>query len=78
MKLLNLKTLLLLSKASLKRANASTDLAKDQKVMFRQPIKVETTSGGHYCTSLPPEFKDSHNDCNQHLQKFNVVLLLDS
>ena len=40
---------LLLSKASLKRANASVDLGKDQIVMFGQPIKVETTSGGHYC-----------------------------
>ena len=46
--------------------------------MFGQPIKVETTSGGHYCNSLLPEFRDSHYDCNQHLQKSDVVLLLDS
>ena len=24
------------------------------------------------------EFRDSHHDCNQHLQKLDVVLLLDS
>ena len=48
--------------------------------MFGQPIKVETTStsGGHYCISLLPEFRDSHYDCNQHLQKSDIVLLLDS
>ena len=69
---------LLLSKGSLNGANASIDLGKDQIVMFGQSIKVETTSGGHYCISLLPEFGDSHNECNQHLQKSDVVLLLDS
>ena len=47
-------------------------------VCTTQPIKVETTSGGHYCISLLPEFGDSHNDCNQNLQEADVVLLLDS
>ena len=69
---------LLLSNASLKRANASIDLGKDQIVMLGQSIKVETTSRGHYCISLLPEFRDSHCDCNQHLQKSDVLLHLDS
>ena len=46
--------------------------------MLGQPVKEETTSGGHYCISLLPEFGDSHSDCSQHLQMSDVVLLLDS
>ena len=53
-------------------------LQKNQIVMFGQPNKVETTSGGHFCISLLPEFGDSHNDCNLNLQKSDVILLLNS
>ena len=46
--------------------------------MFGKPIKVETNSGGHNCISLLAGSGDSHNNSNQHLQKSDVVPLLNS
>lgn len=43
---------MLLSKASLKRASAVLDIANDKATMFKQPVKLELTSSGHYCVNL--------------------------
>ena len=43
---------LLLSKESLKRAEAIIDLTKDEAVFFGKTIKLEQTSSGHYCVDL--------------------------
>ena len=43
---------LLLSKASLKKANAVIDLENDKVTMFGQNVKLQQTSSGHYCVDL--------------------------
>lgn len=43
---------MLLSKASLKRASAVLDIANDKATMFKQPVKLEQISSGHYCVNL--------------------------
>ena len=45
---------LLLSKASMKRADASIDLQKDRVCMFGQVIDTFETSSGHYAIPLKP------------------------
>lgn len=46
---------LLLSKTSLKRAGAVLDIENDEAIMFKQPVKLELTSSGHYCVNLRDE-----------------------
>ncbi|KAL6481141.1 hypothetical protein MHYP_G00092210 [Metynnis hypsauchen] len=43
---------LLLSKASLKKADTILDMKNDRAVMFRQPVPLEFTSSGHYCVDI--------------------------
>ncbi|XP_034552315.1 uncharacterized protein LOC117821880 isoform X2 [Notolabrus celidotus] len=43
---------LLLSKTSLKRASAVLDIENDKATMFKQPVKLELTSSGHYCVKI--------------------------
>lgn len=43
---------MLLSKTSLKRASAVMDIAHDKATMFKQPVKLELTSSGHYCVNM--------------------------
>ena len=50
---------MLLSKTSLKRASAVLDIAHDKATMFKQPVKLELTSSGHYCVNLR---EDGHPD----------------
>ena len=42
---------LLLSKESLKRANAVLDLKNDKAVLFSNEVKLKQTSSGHYCVT---------------------------
>lgn len=43
---------LLLSKASMKRAETVLDMKNDSAVMFKQPVKLDFTSSGHYCVNI--------------------------
>ena len=43
---------LLLSKESLKKANAILNLNDDEAILFGQKVKLEQTSSGHYCINL--------------------------
>lgn len=43
---------LLLSKASIKRAGTVLDMENDHVVMFKQPVKLDFTSSGHYCVNI--------------------------
>ena len=58
---------LLLSKASLKKANAVINLNDDEAVMFGQKVKLEQTSSGHYCVNLRSKSKDKHSEVNDVL-----------
>ena len=58
---------LLLSKASLKKANAVINLNDDEAVMFGQTVKLEQTSSGHYCVNLKRNSKDNHSEINDVL-----------
>ncbi len=46
---------LLLSKMSLKRAGAVLDIENDKAMMFKQLVRLELTSSGHYCVNLREE-----------------------
>ena len=50
---------LLLSKESLKRANAVLDLKNDKAVLFGNEVKLKQASSGHYCVTLK-------NACSNH------------
>ena len=50
---------LLLSKESLKRADAVLDLKNDKAVLFCNEIKLKQTSSGQYCVTLK-------NACSNH------------
>ena len=43
---------LLLSKASLKKAEAVLDIKNYKAVMFKQPVTLELTTSGHYCVNI--------------------------
>lgn len=58
---------LLLSKASLKKANAVINLNDDEAVMFGQAVKLEQTSSGHYCVNLRSKSKDNQSEVNDVL-----------
>ena len=58
---------LLLSKASLKKANTVINLNDDEAVMFGQTVKLEQTSSGHYCVNLKRNSKDNHSEINDVL-----------
>ena len=52
---------LLLSKASLKKANTVIDLQNDTAVMFGENVNLEFNSSGHYCVNI----LDRHYENNQ-------------
>ena len=58
---------LLLSKASLKKANAIINLKDDEAIMFGQSVKLEQTSSGHYCVNLRRDSKDNQSKVNEVL-----------
>ena len=59
---------LLLSKESLKKANAVLDLNNDEATLFGQTVRLEQTSSGHYCVNLRSHF--------DNLQEVNQVLMV--
>ncbi|KAI4873784.1 hypothetical protein NFI96_002219, partial [Prochilodus magdalenae] len=61
---------LLLSKTSLKRAGAVLDIENDKATMFKQPVKLELTSSGHYCVNI----KANNNSAENVIQNDEEVL----
>ena len=61
---------LLLSKTSLKRAGAVLDIENDKAIMFKQPVKLELTSSGHYCVNL----RDESSPVEGEIQNENDIL----
>ena len=53
---------LLLSKASLKKANTVIDLQNDTAVMFGEHINLEFTSSGHYCVNILDRHYENNPD----------------
>ena len=45
---------LLLSKSSLKKAEAALDMKMDQAVMFRVKVNLYVSASGHYCVDIQP------------------------
>ena len=64
---------LLLSKASLKRAGAVLDIEHDKAVMFKQPVKIELTSSGHYCVNLKPEVDPEKSEIHDEEEILTVT-----
>ena len=64
---------LLLSKASLKRAGAVLDIEHDKAVMFKQPVKIELTSSGHYCVNLKPEDNPEESEIHDEEEILTVT-----
>lgn len=54
---------LLLSKASLKKANAVLDMTNDKVTMFNQPVKLNYTSTGHYCIDITENKQVRNEEC---------------
>ena len=55
---------LLLSKESLKKANAILNLNDDKAILFGQNVKLEQTSSGHYCINLRSQYVNSQGADN--------------
>ena len=53
--------LLLLSRASMKRAKLVLDFSRDMAVVFDESIKLMCTSTGHYCIQLTYMFLTNNN-----------------
>lgn len=62
---------LLLSKSSLKKAEAVLDLRDDRVSMFGEQVNVHLTSSGHYCLDIQPR------NCLNHIGD-EEILLVDS
>lgn len=62
---------MLLSKASLKKASAVLDTAHDKATMFKQPVKLELKSSGHYCVNL----RDENNQDIKETQSEEEILI---
>lgn len=64
---------LLLSKTSLKRAGAVLDIENDKATMFKQPVKLELTSSGHYCVNIKANNNSAENDIQNDEEVLTVT-----
>ena len=68
------KDILLLSKASLKKAGACLDLKNDKALMFGQEIQLQLTSSGHYCVDIKSA---KHFERKPYLLSSHEVLVIN-
>ena len=61
---------LLLSKTSLKRCNMIIDLPNDKAKVFDRDIDLQSTTSGHYCINILPDFNFD--------EKTEIVLILEN
>ena len=61
---------LLLSKTSLKRCNMIIDLPNDKAKVFDREIDLQSTTNGHYCINILPDFNFD--------EKTEIVLILEN
>ena len=49
------------------------DIEHDKAVMFKQPVKIELTSSGHYCVNLKPEDNPEESEIHDEEEILTVT-----